>query len=194
MACTECASTIQQMEGFVLKAQEVERTLLERSKRTSVSNAKSPLEIRSLVDSLGVKKTKPRPATVNEVLRKLNTSSIVIKKIDKKDPIKIDQPTKTKRIDDDEPLLKMKVEVLDEEVEHLPADDFVHYDDTDDDEEEGQVIARRSFRHIEAVNIKEMHSTDESSQEAYPEERLEIELDPDYIPNEQIVRLFINQC
>ncbi|XP_065086108.1 zinc finger protein 250-like [Ochlerotatus camptorhynchus] len=185
MACTECASIIQKMEGFVLKAQEVEHSLLERSNR-SVSNVISPLEIRSLVNSISATKTKPHPASVNEVLRKFNTSSIVIKKIDKKKPIEIEQPAKTKRIDDEEPLLKMKVEVLDEEVEHLPAEDFIHYDDTDDDEE-GEVLARHSFQSIESVNIKEMHSTDESSQEAFPEERLEIEINPEYMQNDQVV-------
>lgn len=195
MACTECASTIQQMEGFVLKAQEVEQNLRDRSNRSSAGNAMSPSQIRSLVSSLGVKKVEPKSASVNEVLRKLNTSSIVIKKIDKKKPIKVEQPTKPKPVDDDEePLLTMKVEVLDEEVDHLPADDFVHYDDTDDDDdddyvpEEGEVLPRHRFRrNIESINIKEMHSTDESSQEAYPEERLEIEIDPESLQNDDAV-------
>lgn len=182
LACAECASTIQQMEGFVLKAQEVERDLLERTNRPVTNNVMTPSEIRFLAQSMSTKKSTPKAASVNEVLRKLNTSSIVIKKVDKK-LIKTEPPPARvkQRFDDDEPLLKMKVEVLDEELDHLTADDLVHYDDTDDDDDQGEVLARKSFRNIESVNIKEMHSSDESSQDMYPEERLEIEMDPDYV-------------
>ncbi|XP_021703820.1 zinc finger protein 2 [Aedes aegypti] len=180
MACAECASTIQQMEGFVLKAQEVERDLLERTSRPATNNVVTPSEIRSLAQKMTTQKSTPKAASVNEVLRKLNTSSIVIKKVDKTLIKKEPPPVRSKpRLYDDEPLLKMKVEVLDEELDHLTANDLVHYDDTDDDDDEGEVLARKSFRNIESVNIKEMHSTDEDSQDIYPEERLEIEMSPE---------------
>lgn len=181
MACAECASTIQQMEGFVLKAQEVERDLLERTNRPALNNVMSPSEIRSLAQSMTPKMSTPTTASVCDVLRKLNTSSIVIKKVEKK-TIKSEPTTVSIKAQPkvEEPLLKMKVEVLDEELEHLAPDNFVHYDDTDDDDDdEGEVLARKSFRSIESVNVKEMHSTDES-EDAYLEERLEEEMDPDY--------------
>ncbi|XP_062536773.1 zinc finger protein 287-like isoform X2 [Armigeres subalbatus] len=189
MACAECASTIQQMEGFVLKAQEVERDLLERTSRPAHNNVMTPSEIRSLAQSMTTKLSTPKTASVGDVLRKLNTSSIVIKKVDKVVP-KYEPPMVQikKQPIDEEPLLKMKVEVLDEELEHLPSDNFVHYDDTDDDDDEGEVLARKSFRSIESVNIKEMHSTDESSQDVYAEERLEIEMDPDYVEEKKVVK------
>ncbi|XP_062536772.1 zinc finger protein 287-like isoform X1 [Armigeres subalbatus] len=188
MACAECASTIQQMEGFVLKAQEVERDLLERTSRPAHNNVMTPSEIRSLAQSMTTKLSTPKTASVGDVLRKLNTSSIVIKKVDKVVP-KYEPPMVQikKQPIDEEPLLKMKVEVLDEELEHLPSDNFVHYDDTDDDDDEGEVLARKSFRSIESVNIKEMHSTDESSQDVYAEERLEIEMDPDYVEEKKVI-------
>lgn len=189
-ACTECASTIQQMEGFVLKAQEVEQDLMERASRapTIPNNVMSAADIRSLACSVAAKTAKPKAESVKEVLRKLNATSLVVKKLDKK-PLK-EEPLNEdlQQLEETEPFLKMKMEVLDEEIENLPAEDFVQYNDTDDDEA-GELSAETSFHKIASVDIKELHVVDDSSQGCIDEETLMVEMyEPDVSKSQVVTR------
>ncbi|XP_058812290.1 zinc finger protein 124-like [Topomyia yanbarensis] len=171
MSCTECASTIQQMEAFVLKAREVEKDLLKRAARPKGSVI-SAAQIRSLASSVVAQNVKPPTQSVKEVLQKLNTTSVVVKKIHKV-PSLIDPLGGIGELEDEEPFLKMKMEVLDEEIENLPAEDFVQYNDTDDDDDEH---FSSSFHKILSVDMKNVGSTDDS-------DSAQDNADEDYIPN-----------
>lgn len=173
VSCTSCASTIQETEGFILKAQETERTLLQKASRPQISNnVLSPAEIRSLASKT------PKPAekqSLTDVLQKLNGSCLTVKKVHGGNATQ----GRNANVSGVEQFLKMKMEVLDDEVEHIPTEDFVQYNDTDD--EEAQKEAETSFNNIVSVNIKESHSDSEDWQESYLEEALTDE-DEDYTP------------
>ncbi|XP_055538617.1 gastrula zinc finger protein 5-1-like isoform X2 [Wyeomyia smithii] len=168
-SCNECASTIRQMENFVLKAREVEKKLLEHASRPK-SNVLSAAEIRSLANSVAAHKTKPQTQSVHDVLRKLTTtSSVVVKKITPQ----LDPLGGVGQSEDETSLMKMKMEVLDEEVVNLPAEDFIHYNDTDDDDP--HTVYKHTFQ--VTSDTKGDNSTDESV--SAPEDNN----DEDYEPN-----------
>ncbi|XP_058442833.1 zinc finger protein 624-like [Malaya genurostris] len=165
LSCTDCASTIEQMESFVQKALEVEKDMLEHSSRFR-SNIMSVAQIRSLANSVSAQNIKQPTQSVKEVLQKLNTTSVIVKKIQK--PL-IDPLEGVGQLED-EPFIKMKMEVLDEEIENLPAEDFVQYNDTDDEE------YNSNFHNILSVNIKDIGLTDDS-------DFVQDNDDEDYVPS-----------
>ncbi|XP_055586618.1 zinc finger protein 16-like [Uranotaenia lowii] len=181
VCCAECASMIQSAEDFVLRAQEVENDFRSRLQPMSSSkNLISTKSIRSLTSSAAVQALKPTPPSVCDVLKKLNASSaVVIKRVDKQKP-----PIKKETDYISELPLAMTMEVLDDEVENLKTEDFVQFNDTDDDEE-GEVNAERSFRQIVSVDVKNVpFYGEDSSQDGFIDEgRLEdTSDDEDYKP------------
>ncbi|XP_053698361.1 zinc finger protein 69 homolog isoform X2 [Sabethes cyaneus] len=161
------------MEKFVLKAREVEKELREHANRRR-SNVLSAAEIRSLANSVAAQQTKPQVQSVNDVLRKLTTtSSVVIKKIV---PPQADPLGGADQSEEETSPIKMKMEVLDEEVVNLPAEDFIHYNDTDDDSD---AVYRHTFQ--VSIDSKQHHSTDESAQE---------DNDEDYEPSSRQKKVF----
>lgn len=177
MSCTDCASTIQQTEGFILKAQETERNLLAKTGRPQpVNNVLSPSEIRSLASKASQPKSAEKPS-LSDVLQKLG-SGLTVKKVQTGDS----KSTQDRNaiVSGVEQFLAMKMEVLDEEVENIPTEDLIQYNDTDD--EDAQREAQNSFNNIVSVNVKESHSDSEEWHESYLEEALSEEGDEDYTP------------
>lgn len=138
-----------------MKAREVEKELLEQASRPR-SNVLSAAEIRSLANSVAAQKNKPQVQSLNDVLQKLTTTtSVVVRKITSS---QVDPLGGSEQLEDETPPIKMKMEVLDEEVANLPAEDFFHYNDTDDDDPEAV------YKHTFQVSVDENgnNSTDES--------------------------------
>ncbi|EDS33919.1 gastrula zinc finger protein XFG20-1 [Culex quinquefasciatus] len=176
VACTDCASIIQQTEGFILKAQETERNLLAKTGRPQpANNVLSPSEIRSLASKASQPKSADKPS-LSDVLQKLG-SGLTVKKVQTGDSKSTDRNAQVSGV---EQFLAMKMEVLDDEVENIPTEDLIQYNDTDD--EDAQREAQTSFNNIVSVNVKESHSDSEEWHESYLEEALSEEGDEDYTP------------
>ncbi|XP_055630621.1 zinc finger protein 287-like [Toxorhynchites rutilus septentrionalis] len=178
LACTECANFIHQTEKFVLNAQQIEKDMLERKRNISLElgNVIGTEEIRSLVNSAMTKVTKPKPESVNDILRKLNTTSLIIKRIGNKISPKAEVLEEEELIKNGTPVMKMKMEILDEEIENLPAEDFVQYNETDD-EEPANFSTEKDYQNIQSLEVEELYSENELDHSNDEQMSLLVELD-----------------